>query len=70
MLEWVSPMLHKVQCPTLLTWGFDDRQCPLDMAAIPLRLIPDAELHVFPNCGHWVNMSRVRLCGRARCLRA
>lgn len=48
-------MLHKVQCPTLLTWGFDDRQCPLDMAAIPLRLIPNAELHVFPNCGHWVN---------------
>lgn len=48
-------MLHKVQCPTLLAWGFDDRQCPLDMATVPLRLIPNAELHVFPNCGHWVN---------------
>ncbi|WP_297617304.1 alpha/beta fold hydrolase [Nocardia sp.] len=47
-------MLHKVQCPTLLTWGGDDRQCPPDMAMIPLRLIPEAELHVFPKCGHWV----------------
>ncbi|MFI6047315.1 alpha/beta fold hydrolase [Nocardia sp. NPDC051321] len=47
-------MLHKVQCPTLLVWGADDRQCPLDMAQIPLRLIPDAELHVLSNCGHWV----------------
>lgn len=47
-------MMHKVQCPTLLTWGLEDRQCPLDMAMIPLRLIPNAELHVFPNCAHWV----------------
>ncbi|WP_027503475.1 alpha/beta fold hydrolase [Rhodococcus sp. UNC363MFTsu5.1] len=47
-------MMHKVQCPTLLSWGRDDRQCPPDMAMVPMRLIPDAELHVFPNCGHWV----------------
>lgn len=47
-------MLHKVQCPTLMLWGADDRQCPLDMAQLPLRLIPHAELHVLPRCGHWV----------------
>jgi pimeloyl-ACP methyl ester carboxylesterase len=47
-------MMHKVQCPTLLTWGRDDRQCPPDMPMAPMRLIPNAELHVFPNCGHWV----------------
>nr|CRL79193.1 2-hydroxy-6-oxo-6-phenylhexa-2,4-dienoate hydrolase [Mycolicibacter nonchromogenicus] len=23
------------------------------MALIPMRTIPDAEVHVFPNCGHW-----------------
>jgi pimeloyl-ACP methyl ester carboxylesterase len=23
------------------------------MALIPMRTIPNAELHVFPNCGHW-----------------
>jgi len=47
-------MLHKVACPTLLTWGREDRQCPPDMAMIPMRLIADAELHIFPKCGHWV----------------
>jgi pimeloyl-ACP methyl ester carboxylesterase len=46
-------LLHKVSAPTLLTWGRDDRVSPLDMALIPMRTIPNAELHVFPNCGHW-----------------
>jgi 2-hydroxy-6-oxonona-2,4-dienedioate hydrolase len=46
-------MLHKVQAPTLLTWGRDDRVSPLDTAIVPMRTIPNAELHVFPNCGHW-----------------
>lgn len=47
-------MMHKVACPTLLAWGRDDRVSPPDMAMVPMRLIPRAELHVFPNCGHWV----------------
>lgn len=46
-------MLHKVQAKTLITWGRDDRVSPLDMALIPMRAIPDVEVHVFPNCGHW-----------------
>jgi pimeloyl-ACP methyl ester carboxylesterase len=46
-------LMHRVQAPTLLTWGRDDRVSPLDMALIPMRTIPNAELHVFPNCGHW-----------------
>jgi len=47
-------MMHKVTCPTLLTWGRDDRVSPPDMSLMPMRLIPNAELHIFPNCGHWV----------------
>jgi pimeloyl-ACP methyl ester carboxylesterase len=46
-------VMHRVQVPTLITWGRDDRVSPLDMALIPMRAIPNAELHVFPNCGHW-----------------
>lgn len=42
-----------IQAPTLLTWGRDDRVSPIDMALIPMRLIPKCELHTFPNCGHW-----------------
>lgn len=47
-------LMHKVTAPTLLTWGRDDRVSPLDMALVPMRTIPNAEFHVFPNCGHWV----------------
>ncbi|HET7741142.1 MAG TPA: alpha/beta fold hydrolase [Mycobacterium sp.] len=46
-------LMHKVSAETLLTWGRDDRVSPLDMALVPMRTIPNAELHVFPNCGHW-----------------
>ncbi|THA31615.1 alpha/beta fold hydrolase [Streptomyces sp. A1277] len=47
-------MLHKLRAKTLLTWGRDDRVSPVDMALLPMRTVPDAELHVFPDCGHWV----------------
>ncbi|MEW1998924.1 alpha/beta fold hydrolase [Streptomyces coelicoflavus] len=47
-------LLHRLKAKTLLTWGRDDRVSPVDMALLPMRTIPDAELHVFPDCGHWV----------------
>jgi pimeloyl-ACP methyl ester carboxylesterase len=46
-------MLHTVAAPVLITWGRDDRVSPLDMALLPMRTIPNAELHVFAQCGHW-----------------
>ncbi|MFC7495770.1 MULTISPECIES: alpha/beta fold hydrolase [unclassified Nocardioides] len=46
-------MLHRITARTLITWGRDDRVSPLDMALVPMRTIPDVELHVFPACGHW-----------------
>jgi len=42
-------MLHKVTARTLITWGRDDRVSPLDMALVPMRTIPDVELHVLPS---------------------
>lgn len=46
--------LHRIRARTLVTWGRDDRVSPVDMALLPMRTIPDVELHVFPSCGHWV----------------
>ncbi|MER7078005.1 2-hydroxy-6-oxonona-2,4-dienedioate hydrolase [Saccharopolyspora kobensis] len=46
-------MLHRIRARTLITWGRDDRVSPVDMALLPMRTIPGAELHVFPDCGHW-----------------
>lgn len=51
----LSPVAHLplIEAPTLLCWGRDDRVTPLDGAIVPMRIIPNCELHVFPNCGHW-----------------
>ncbi|MEU6750590.1 alpha/beta fold hydrolase [Spirillospora sp. NPDC046719] len=47
-------MLHKLKAKTLITWGRDDRVSPVDMALVPMRTIPDVQVHIFPDCGHWV----------------
>ncbi len=45
--------LARIQAPTLICWGREDRVSTLDRALVPLQLIRNCELHVFPNCGHW-----------------
>lgn len=50
--------LERIQCPTLITWGRDDRVSPLDRAIVPMRLIPKCELHTFHDCGHWAMIER------------
>ena len=52
--------LHKITAPTLLLWGRDDRTITLDGAQIMLKYIRDVQLHVFGNCGHWVQLERQR----------
>ena len=47
---------HRLRQHTLLTWGREDRVNPLDGAMVALKLIPKAQLHVFPNCGHWAQI--------------
>ena len=51
-------MLRKIQAPTLVTWGRDDRVTPLDGAIAPMRMIRKCELHVFYDCGHWSMIER------------
>ncbi|MFD2470353.1 alpha/beta fold hydrolase [Amycolatopsis silviterrae] len=46
--------LRRLDLPTLVTWGRDDRVSPVDMALLPMRTLPRGEVHIFPNCGHWV----------------
>ncbi|MFW0793938.1 alpha/beta fold hydrolase [Gordonia sp. CPCC 205515] len=50
--QWAN--MRSIQAPTLVTWGRDDRVSPLDMSIIPMRLLPRGEVHIFPDCGHWV----------------
>lgn len=54
---WREP-LHKLKQRTLLIWGREDRVVPLDSSFILLKTIPNAQLHVFPKCGHWAQWEK------------
>ena len=45
--------LHKITAKTLVIWGRDDRFVPLDHALKFMWHIPNAQVHIFPECGHW-----------------
>jgi len=49
---------NKIRNPTLITWGRDDRMIPLEFGLLPFCRMPNAELHVFPRCGHWAQVER------------
>lgn len=48
----------EISAPTLITWGRDDRMLPYEGALFAFRQMPNAELHVFSNCGHWAQVER------------
>jgi 4,5:9,10-diseco-3-hydroxy-5,9,17-trioxoandrosta-1(10),2-diene-4-oate hydrolase len=50
--------LKRIEAPTLVTWGRDDRMLPLESALLGFRQLPNAELHVFSRCGHWPQVER------------
>ena len=41
-----------------MIWGRDDKVLPLDMAFHYLKRLPNADLHIFSNCGHWAQWER------------
>jgi len=49
---------YRLRHSVLLVWGREDRVNPLDGAFAALKLIPKAQLHVFPRCGHWAQLER------------
>jgi 2-hydroxy-6-oxonona-2,4-dienedioate hydrolase len=50
--------LHKITAPTLLVWGREDRFNPFDTGLRMMSRIPNAELHMFTHCGHWVQYEK------------
>ncbi|MEQ9396559.1 alpha/beta fold hydrolase [Haliea sp.] len=50
--------LHKIKHKTLVLWGREDRVIPVDSALIFLSQMPNAQLHIFPQCGHWVQWEK------------
>ncbi|TYB49688.1 alpha/beta fold hydrolase [Actinomadura chibensis] len=50
--------LRTIEKPALVVHGREDRVIPVELGWRLARAIPDAELHVFGNCGHWVQLER------------
>lgn len=50
----VSTRLGEISATTLVIWGRNDRFVPMDTGLRLVAGIPNSELHVFNNCGHWV----------------
>jgi pimeloyl-ACP methyl ester carboxylesterase len=51
--EDLRALLPHIKCPTLLIWGEHDRDVPPAAAQVMARLIPDAQLVIFENAGHF-----------------
>ena len=51
--------LHRIQIPTLLLWGANDRVTPAKHAEDFHAGIRNSQLHVYDNCGHILQMERL-----------
>ena len=47
-----------IRHPTLILHGREDRVIPVEMGIKLARNIPNADLHMFGKCGHWVQAER------------
>jgi pimeloyl-ACP methyl ester carboxylesterase len=54
----LAKWLHRVDVPTLLVWGANDRVYPRELGDAYAKLIPDATLVVVPDCGHLPHIER------------
>jgi pimeloyl-ACP methyl ester carboxylesterase len=50
--------LHRIDVPTLIVWGEEDRICPYACHSIFLNNIPGAELMALPRSGHALHTER------------
>lgn len=58
--EDLQPLLEKINRSTLLIWGADDTATPLSDGKLMEKLIPDAGLVVFEDCGHYPFLQQPR----------
>ena len=56
--EELSSFAQKVRVPTLLIWGEEDSQTPLDQGKRFAELISGAKLVVLPKAGHFVHQEK------------
>ncbi len=50
--------LEKIEAPALILHGREDGVIPLDVAVRMHRHLKNSEMHVFGQCGHWVQIEK------------
>lgn len=50
--------LTRLDHELLLVWGREDRVVPVDCAFVLLKQLRHGQLHIFPQCGHWVQWEK------------
>jgi 2-hydroxymuconate-semialdehyde hydrolase len=50
--------LKRMEQPFLLIHGHEDRFVPLQSSLFCMDYLPNAQLHVFKNCGHWAQVEQ------------
>lgn len=51
-------VVANIEHPTLVLHGREDRVIPVEMGIRLGRVMPNADLHMFGKCGHWVQAER------------
>ena len=58
-LALTDEQIKRIQVPTLLFHGLNDKVIPIEKTSYRLiELLPHAELHVFNECGHWTQIEK------------
>ncbi len=52
--------LQKIQAPTLVVHGREDGVVPPECGILIANSVPNADLHLFGRCGHWVQSEQSR----------
>lgn len=70
-LQWEHPddlklgrYLHRLNVPTLVVWGSEDRLVPAAQAPMWERALPDVRVEVLPGAGHLVHLEKPEVVGR------
>jgi pimeloyl-ACP methyl ester carboxylesterase len=58
VLDPVMKNLDKINIPTLIIWGREDRLFPVRHACFAREKIPDSYLYIFERCGHMPNFEK------------
>ncbi|MFB5192372.1 alpha/beta fold hydrolase [Alicyclobacillus fastidiosus] len=52
--------LRRITTPTLLVHGREDQVIPVEASVQLSQIIPQAEMHIFSQCGHWTQIEKTR----------